>query len=232
MPKRPNPARITLACGSSIVSEVDSSLLLTLLAIIFSCSKNSTGAKNIEIATAEISGSITSMGSTPFIFENWNNTNANSPPWASAMANNDRWELGIEKIRPTHSSTSHFTAIRPNANPAINPMLSPIRVKLRLAPIEIKKIPSSRPLKGSMSLSSSWRNSLSASITPAKNAPRAGDKPTVIINSEVPITKARAAATNTSRTPVAAMILKMGSQANLPSTNTTPIASMVKDTRK
>ena len=38
-------------------------------------------------------------------------------------------------------------------------------------PTAMKKSPSSSPLNGSMSSSSSWRYSLSASITPATNAP-------------------------------------------------------------
>ena len=41
----------------------------------------------------------------------------------------------------------------------------------------MKNNPSSNPLKGSMSASSWWRYSLSASTTPARNVPSAADNP-------------------------------------------------------
>ena len=44
-------------------------------------------------------------------------------------------------------------------------------------PTAMKNSPSSRPLKGSMSASSSWRNSDSASSTPAMKAPSEADSP-------------------------------------------------------
>ena len=44
------------------------------------------------------------------------------------------------------------------------------------APTVMKKSPSSRPLKGAMSDSSSWRNSELASTTPARKVPSAGDR--------------------------------------------------------
>ena len=56
------------------------------------------------------------------------------------------------------------------------------------APTVIKNKPSSRPLNGMRSVSSSCRNSLEASTTPAKNAPKAGDKPTSVIRKEIPTT--------------------------------------------
>ena len=52
-----------------------------------------------------------------------------------------------------------------------------ITEKSMLMPTAMKNSPSSRPLKGSMSVSSSARNSLSASSTPAKKAPSAMDRP-------------------------------------------------------
>ena len=58
---------------------------------------------------------------------------------------------------------------------------STINVKLIEAPTVRKNSPSSTPLNGSMSLSSSWRNSLVARTTPARNVPNAGLKPTSII---------------------------------------------------
>ena len=67
------------------------------------------------------------------------------------------------------------------------------------APTEMKNRPSSRPLNGSMSLSSSWRYSLSASTTPARKVPSAGDSPTCCMSSAMPTTSSSAAAVNDSR---------------------------------
>ena len=78
------------------------------------------------------------------------------------------------------------------------------------APTEMKNRPSSRPLKGSMSPSSSWRYSLSASTTPARKVPSAGLSPTACISSAMPTTSSSAAAVNTSRSFVLAMARKTG----------------------
>ena len=68
-------------------------------------------------------------------------------------------------------------------------------------PTAMKKSPSSRPLNGSTSASSSWRNSESASSTPARNAPSDIDRPIASITSAATITTSSAAAVNTSRPP-------------------------------
>ncbi len=65
-------------------------------------------------------------------------------------------------------------------------------------PTAMKNRPSSRPLKGSMSASSSWRNSESASSTPARNAPSAMDSPTALTSAAVPMTSSSAVAVNSS----------------------------------
>ena len=93
--------------------------------------------------------------------------------------------------------------------------------------MDMKNIPSNRPLNGSISLSSSWRYSLSARTTPARNVPRAGESPTAVMSSDMPTTMASAAATKISLTLVAAMVLKMGLLANLPIRKTDSTASRV-----
>ena len=57
----------------------------------------------------------------------------------------------------------------------------------------MKNSPSSRPLNGSTSASSSCRNSESASSTPARNAPSDIDRPIASIRSAAPITTSSAA---------------------------------------
>ncbi len=61
-----------------------------------------------------------------------------------------------------------------------------------------------------MSVSSSRRNSLSASTTPARKAPRAGDSPTSSISTATAITSSRAEAVKISRSRAAAMKRKAG----------------------
>ena len=73
------------------------------------------------------------------------------------------------------------------------------RTKLIPAPTVMKNSPKSSPLKGSRSVSNSWRNSLLASTTPARKAPRAGDKPTTVISEEIPTTISSANAVYISR---------------------------------
>ena len=66
----------------------------------------------------------------------------------------------------------------------------------------MKNSPSSRPLNGSMSSSSSWRYSLSASITPARKAPSAIDRPTACISAAMPMTSSSETPTKISRSRV------------------------------
>ena len=68
-----------------------------------------------------------------------------------------------------------------------------------LAPTEIKNIPNNKLLNGSISLSSSWRYSLSAKTTPAKKVPSAADKPTASIANAIPTPSASAVAMKISR---------------------------------
>jgi len=82
----------------------------------------------------------------------------------------------------------------------------------------VKKTPSNNPLKGSISLSSSCRYSLFASTTPARKAPRAGLRPTCVINTAMPITIRRELAVKTSRNLVFATTRSKGRISNLPAT--------------
>ncbi len=85
----------------------------------------------------------------------------------------------------------------------------------------MKKRPSSSPLKGSRSASSSWRNSLSASRTPARNAPSAIDSPARFASKAVAITVSNAAAVNTSLTRMRATTRNAGRTTRRPPTMTT-----------
>ena len=80
-------------------------------------------------------------------------------------------------------------------------------------PTAMKKRPSSKPLNGSMSASSSWRYSLSASSTPARNAPSAIERPTLWNNNAVPSTTSSPAAVKASCTRVLAITRSTGRSA-------------------
>ena len=67
-----------------------------------------------------------------------------------------------------------------------------------LAPTATKKMPRSNPLKGAMSASIWWRNSLSASTTPPRKAPSAGSSPALSISRTMPMTMSSAEAVKSS----------------------------------
>ena len=92
-------------------------------------------------------------------------------------------------------------------------------------PTAMKKSPSNKPLNGSTSASSSWRNSESASNTPARNAPSDIDSPIASIRSAAPITTSSAAAVNTSWPPKRATTFSTGRMTRRLTMMTAPMAS-------
>ncbi len=89
-------------------------------------------------------------------------------------------------------------------------------LKFIVEPTLTKNTASNKPLKGSICASSSWRNSLLASITPARKAPSAGESPITIISSETPITRNREEAVNSSVIPDFETYRKKGTNTYLP----------------
>jgi len=77
-------------------------------------------------------------------------------------------------------------------------------------PTAMKNSPSSSPLNGSMSISSSCRYSDSASITPARNEPSAIDSPRLSMSAATPSTSSSAKPMKTSRWPVFATTRSSG----------------------
>jgi hypothetical protein len=84
--------------------------------------------------------------------------------------------------------------MKPSKIAAMAPGCAISTPKSMLMPTAMKNSPSSRPLKGSMSVSSSRRYSLSASSTPARKAPSAIDRPSHCISAAVATTSSSAAA--------------------------------------
>ena len=103
-----------------------------------------------------------------------------------------------------------FNSMNPTVNSSMSNGFSRTSARFADMPTVMKNKPNSRPLKGSMLASSSWRYSLSARRTPARNAPKDMDSPTWFTINAVPITTKSPAAVNASVTCVSATIRSMG----------------------
>jgi len=103
-----------------------------------------------------------------------------------------------------------------------------ITPKSMLMPTAMKNRPSSRPLKGSMSVSSSRRYSLSASSTPARKAPSAIDRPTDSISMAMPTTRNSEAAVKISGVLLRAIQRSSGRSASRPPSTMAPTTPMVR----
>jgi hypothetical protein len=139
-----------------------------------------------------------------------NTTNANSPPCASRNANSQRWRGVTPSVRATNHSAGILSPRSTARRRATMPGRLASSPKSMVMPTDMKKRPRSRPLNGSISLSRAWRNSESASSTPARNAPSAIDRPASDISSAMPITSSSANAVNSSRTPSLAITRSAG----------------------
>ena len=169
------------------------------------------GVSAMETATAAISGAVTSFGMTAFCEAKENRTNANSPPWAS---DEGEQEVLVEPHAEGPPEPEQHDELDEPSRPPTRPRMScgwaRIRSKSIDAPTAMKNTASSRPLNGSMSLSSSCRYSLLARTTPARKVPSAGLSPTCVIRSAMAMTSRSAAAVNSSRRRVPAMTRKTG----------------------
>ena len=111
---------------------------------------------------------------------------------------------------PEHQQHDELDREHSGDQPEDEPGWCATRAKSIEAPTAMKNRPRSSPLNGSMSLSSSWRYSLVASTTPARNVPSAGDRPTALISSAMPTTSRSAAAVKISRSRVRARTRNSG----------------------
>ncbi|MNE16478.1 hypothetical protein D3C80_1094230 [compost metagenome] len=126
-------------------------------------------------------------------------TKANSPagPRMSAVSMADR--APSPQARARRKMIRAFSRIRPPARPRTVAGSAATASRSRLMPTPMKKTPSSRPLNGSIATSTSRRNSVSASRTPATRAPRLIDRPTAWAVRPAATTTRSEAATNSSR---------------------------------
>ena len=136
---------------------------------------------------------------------NDSSTKANSPPCARARVKSSFCFFAILNNVPKKNNTAALMTINDSTNKVTKPSSSNNNGKSIEAPTVIKNRPSKRPLKGSMSTSNSCLNSLSAKTTPAKNVPRAGDRPIFCIITAITITRNKAKTVNSSRRRVSAM---------------------------
>ncbi len=118
--------------------------------------------------------------------------------------------------------TTAFTARKPNSSAS---MVQGERIstpKSMVMPTAMKNRPSSRPLNGSRSVSSSRRYSLSASSTPARKAPSAIDRPTASISMAVATTSSSAAAVKISGVRLRAIQRSSGRSSRRPPSTIPP----------
>ena len=153
---------------------------------------------------------------TPACAAVWNTTKPNSPPCASRMMNTGRSSCGIGISRAMPHSAAALMARKASTTAAISSGCASTTAKSMLMPTAMKKRPSSRPLNGSMSVSSSRRYSLSASSTPARNAPSAIDRPTVFISAAVATTSSSEAAVKISGVSLLAIQRSAGRSSRRP----------------
>ncbi len=154
-------------------------------------------------------------------------TNPNSLPCASDIENLDASAFCIPKLRARRMWVRNFSTINVKSPKTINRGAAKISLKSTPAPTAMKNMASSKPLKGCKSISSSWRYSLSASTTPARNVPSAADKPTISMTSVIATTSNNAVATKISLAPVSATIRKSGRVRYRPPNATEPTANIM-----
>ena len=119
--------------------------------------------------------------------------------------------------RARNQTTSTLTAQEPDHDaPPSAAGCASSAPKSMLMPTAMKNSPSSRPLNGSMSVSSSRRYSLSASSTPARKAPSAIDRPTACISAAMATTSSSAAAVKISGVRLRAIQRSSGPQQQPP----------------
>ena len=168
------------------------------------------------MATAATRSDDAAASITPAPAAVWNTTKPNSPPCASRITNTGRSCSGSGMARPMPNSTSALSSRKPSTTSATSPGCFSTTAKSMLMPTAMKNSPSSRPLNGSMSVSSSRRYSLSASSTPARKAPSAIDKPTVCISAAVATTNSSDAAVKISGVSLRAIQRSAGRNSSRP----------------
>ena len=179
------------------------------------------------MATAPIKSEAVSAENTWAPAAVWNTTNANSPPCPSNSVNTGRSCTGSPIQRDRPKITASFSVRKATTTTAIGPGDFISTPKSMLMPTAMKNRPSSRPLKGSMSVSSSRRYSLSASSTPARKAPSAMDKPTSCIRPAMPTTSSKEAAVKISGVLLRAIQRNSGRNSRRPPRMTPAMAAAI-----
>ena len=168
------------------------------------------GVTAIDRATTTVSSSTSGPDRLPAVRANCSTTKANSPAWLSSTASSSRSATCILKKVARTNSTSILRQMSATTSARTSSGFSITTRKAIDMPTVMKNRPSSSPLNGCRLLSSSCRYSLSASSTPPKKAPSAGDRPRLSVSRAAPITSASAKAVKASGTRVRASQLISG----------------------
>ena len=127
------------------------------------------------------------------------------------------------KARASGKMSANFSAISPAARPSTRTGCAITVPKSSRAPTVTKNRPSSSPLNGSIITSISRRYSVSASSTPATNAPSAIDMPVMVATCPASRMTSRQAAMNSSRLRDSATVLNSGRSSQRPPRISTPM---------
>ena len=160
---------------------------------------NRAGVINMDRATTNSNCSLSAVGNTCCCTVNPIKTNPNSPACAKDSVNSMRERPFMWNSNAMANKMAPLIAMTPRVIIKIVAGLPNKMSKLMPAPTVMKNSPNNNPLNGSMSLSNSWRNSEFAKTTPARNVPKAGDRPTIVIRYPMPTTIKRVIAVYISR---------------------------------
>mmetsp|Transcript_5800 Transcript_5800/g.15466 ORF Transcript_5800/g.15466 Transcript_5800/m.15466 type:complete len:242 (+) Transcript_5800:860-1585(+) len=148
----------------------------------------SSGVSAMDDTTVAINRLLTSSGKKPSLFASANNTNANSPPWPSSKPTRIDSASDNPNGRPTTVTTDVLTIISDEIRNATASGSFTNSVMSKVIPVVMKNRPSRSPRNGSVSTIIWERKSVSASNTPATNAPRVIERPSSSVNQAAPST--------------------------------------------
>ena len=179
-------------------------------------SATTTGVSIIVTPATMIMNWATSPGRMPSASATPTTMKANSPDCDNKNPTCTATERGCPKRRAKTPATTPLSAISPMTDSTTQIARSATAAKSTLMPTVMKNRPSKSPLNGWMSVSTWWRNSVSASSRPAKNAPSAIDSPAMLVRVAIPNVTRSVVATKSSALRVPAITRNSGCSARRP----------------
>ena len=208
-PTRPKPHRMT--CSRRAISVVAaSSRSLAVCAGACSCSSQRatrllllriSGLSSIDSTIATSSGSPRPSGTSPACSRMVHSAIPNSPPMDMTIPVRSALKREVVKGRVTRAAmvALRITSVSSMSTAMASSLARPSRCTSSSMPTEMKNSPSSRSRNGRITASIWCRYSVSASIMPDRNAPRANDRPATCDTHAEASTTSSTASVNSSR---------------------------------